>query len=133
MFATQSMLQQRTVFEFRWHLYLRLQIRIMADFHSLRDSKLHYLSKIGFTKKNDTCVDINECVEMQITCPKHSKCNNTFGGYNCTCLDGFSSQEQLQCIDIDECSTKNRCAENEKCLNSVGSYNCTCKTGLRLD
>uniref|UniRef100_A0A8C2EPW9 Nephronectin a n=1 Tax=Cyprinus carpio TaxID=7962 RepID=A0A8C2EPW9_CYPCA len=36
-----------------------------------------------------TCVDVDECVSGQVSCPRFRKCVNTFGSYVCRCHEGF--------------------------------------------
>ncbi len=34
--------------------------------------------------------DVNECLEGEDNCDANAECNNTEGGYECTCREGFS-------------------------------------------
>lgn len=40
--------------------------------------------------KGDTCEeDLDECTDLTSACGENSDCNNTMGGYTCTCHDGY--------------------------------------------
>jgi len=62
----------------------------------------------------------------------NASCNNTKGGYNCSCKDGYTGDGQ-NCTDINECAAQvNPCdtVSNSECENTDGSYNCQCKDGF---
>jgi len=62
----------------------------------------------------------------------NASCNNTKGGYNCSCKDGYTGDGQ-NCADIDECAKQvDSCdaVANSECKNTNGSYNCQCKDGF---
>uniref|UniRef100_A0A3B3C7X4 Thrombomodulin n=1 Tax=Oryzias melastigma TaxID=30732 RepID=A0A3B3C7X4_ORYME len=44
------------------------------------------------------CTDINEC-EQEKMCDHH--CENLFGGYRCSCNDGFELQDHGSCVPLD--------------------------------
>ncbi|XP_078694415.1 uncharacterized protein LOC144923618 [Branchiostoma floridae x Branchiostoma belcheri] len=78
-----------------------------------------------------TCQDKNECATGENHCDQI--CNNTAGGYNCSCFDGFelTNNPVHPCSDIDECyeGTYN-CSKGELCVNAPGSYTCVCSPGM---
>jgi cysteine-rich repeat protein len=77
-----------------------------------------------------TCIDINECGLQTDNCDANATCNNTMGGFSCTCNTGFSGNG-VTCTDIDECTTNtDNCDANAMCANTVGSFSCTCNTGF---
>ena len=43
--------------------------------------------KISFLLKSNYYLDIDECAQGLARCTQN--CNNTVGGYFCTCMDGF--------------------------------------------
>ncbi|XP_048833472.1 hemicentin-1 isoform X1 [Brienomyrus brachyistius] len=45
------------------------------------------------------------------------------------CPEGFNATQD-QCLDINECESKERC--QHECVNMAGSYRCLCPTGYRL-
>jgi hypothetical protein len=83
----------------------------------------------------------------------NTKCFNTFGSYECPCIDdllysarqsGWGSGNYTttigwekvpdnsgNCRDIDECQIESaNCAANAKCMNTNGSFTCSCNTGF---
>ncbi|XP_071453239.1 hemicentin-2-like [Hetaerina americana] len=48
------------------------------------------------------------------------------------CPDGYNSDEEnLHCVDIDECSDDlSKCHETQRCKNEMGSYQCLCPEGF---
>ena len=70
------MLHQRTMFEFNWHS-IGTANQDHDRFHSLIDSKLRYPSKLGFIKKNDTCVDIDDVMTTTTTAATTYSFNQT--------------------------------------------------------
>ena len=36
-----------------------------------------------------TCTDVDECKEGTAECDTNASCNNTIGGYNCSCNSGY--------------------------------------------
>ncbi|KAL9975444.1 hypothetical protein ACROYT_G012605 [Oculina patagonica] len=79
---------------------------------------------------NFTCFkDVDECKTNSHSCDVNAVCNNTKGGYNCTCKEGYTGDGR-NCTDVDECTTKSySCDANAVCQNTKGSYKCTCKPG----
>ncbi|GCB68782.1 hypothetical protein scyTo_0010452, partial [Scyliorhinus torazame] len=75
------------------------------------------------------CFDLDECLENVSSCEQ--LCLNVFGGYNCSCNEGYtvSTLNSSLCTDFDECSNTFICPENAECQNAVGNYSCMCKTG----
>ncbi|XP_053387236.1 fibrillin-2-like [Mercenaria mercenaria] len=84
---------------------------------------------VGFLDKNNTCEDINECLDENVNnC--HQICANIPGSFMCSCSTGFSMENET-CLDIDEC-TENISGCEQNCSNTVGSYICSCDTGFNL-
>ena len=100
--------------------------------------------KKGFRlNSSDICVDINECL-LPNTCDINAECINTISSYQCSCkqnftgdgetchcLEGYTksldSEENENCLDIDECSGPNQCDTKAVCTNLESSYKCDCK------
>ncbi|GIY96363.1 hypothetical protein CEXT_188041, partial [Caerostris extrusa] len=49
--------------------------------------------------------------------------------HTCYCPDGFISDQDDICEDIDECKNVTACGSNTVCVNLPGSYRCDCKVG----
>ncbi|XP_072299263.1 adhesion G protein-coupled receptor E5 [Eucyclogobius newberryi] len=95
---------------------------------------------VNFTaSSSETCSDINECGEDKNICGLHAKCENSLGYYICFCKEGFNSSngknefrknDNVSCVDIDECQKEDICGKNATCKNSKGSYSCVCDEGF---
>jgi hypothetical protein len=60
----------------------------------------------GYAAQNDMCFDINECRALTHKCPVNSACVNTFGGYKCTCDQGYTASKytgQWECVRENTC------------------------------
>ncbi|XP_047632744.1 adhesion G protein-coupled receptor E2 isoform X5 [Phacochoerus africanus] len=97
-----------------------------------------------FTSPSDSCDDINECrPPVAVSCGKSADCQNTEGGYHCTCIPGyelasgaptFRKESENTCQDMDECQQKLRiCKSHSICINTQGSYTCQCLPGFKLN
>ncbi|XP_044316578.1 fibulin-1 isoform X3 [Drosophila rhopaloa] len=96
----------------------------------------------GFSLKNGSCTDIDECANNATNnclSNNHQECFNTLGSYYCHCQAGFNLDATLKkCVDINECSINNHnCLPTQRCDNTIGSYICTrlqsCGTGYTLN
>ncbi|CBY41268.1 unnamed protein product [Oikopleura dioica] len=87
----------------------------------------------GMEWNGRSCRDINECERKNSPCQYN--CQNTIGGYDCTCPSGYRLNRN-RCEDIDECKLHTHdCEEGQMCYNTDGSYKCintTCDAGYRL-
>ena len=99
--------------------------------------------KPGFEEAGDKCFDINECnlgvsilcvlkksYKTYQECDTNAICENTIGGVNCTCMEGFTGDGSY-CEDIDECSTENDCSSHAYCKNWLGEHECICNPGYQ--
>ncbi|CAH1775918.1 unnamed protein product [Owenia fusiformis] len=95
----------------------------------------------GTEKSGSVCIDIDECNDGSLTCDGiNARCNNTLGGAECVCKDGFQGDPETECTDIDECDPSsdgggdNCCAgPGSGCTNTPSSYECTCMVGEPID
>ena len=87
-------------------------------------------------------------IEGLDNCNENAWCNNTFGGFECYCNDGWFG-DGVECADSDECAENdmamtvanvtdmlwdtNECHADGFCTNSLGGYNCTCNDGYHGD
>lgn len=78
---------------------------------------------IGYTSKDGTCIDIDECAFRK---PCQHECRNTIGSYQCICPTGYQiSSNGRTCKDIDECTVQGvQCGANQMCFNTRGGYQC---------
>ena len=102
--------------------------------------------------KNNTCVNIDECdldpghtlINRNLTFPLNysypceianacnatvSYCVDSFGSYDCPCLDGFEMSPYGFCDNIDECQKRNECPLMSRCVDQFGYYECQCPAG----
>eukprot|EP00122_Pirum_gemmata_P014732 Pgem_evm1s13743 len=79
--------------------------------------------------KGDRCDnDVNECADSKLNdCDVNAVCNNTVGGFDCQCKQGFIGDGKT-CNNINECKSKTpNCNTNQQCQDTNGSFNCiTC-------
>eukprot|EP00293_Proteomonas_sulcata_P010313 CAMPEP_0184290626 /NCGR_PEP_ID=MMETSP1049-20130417/2801_1 /TAXON_ID=77928 /ORGANISM="Proteomonas sulcata, Strain CCMP704" /LENGTH=272 /DNA_ID=CAMNT_0026597811 /DNA_START=158 /DNA_END=972 /DNA_ORIENTATION=- len=89
------------------------------------------------------CLDVDECGLEIDNCPEeaaypiNSTCTNTFGSFECLCVDGFSFDPQkVECFDYDECAMNQtffcppaQFPRNVSCSNTAGSFECLCNMG----
>ncbi|KAL9970891.1 hypothetical protein ACROYT_G023346 [Oculina patagonica] len=105
---------------------------------------------------NGPFLDVNECDNPGVKCPRdfrcqngpnsytyideclsnpcHVKasCSNTHGSFNCTCKAGFAGDGRNVCSDVDECEEKTySCPKFSTCKNKDGGYECQCKHGYK--
>lgn len=72
------------------------------------------------------------CLEGQCDdgiCPENKKCvsSNTV---DCECKDGFITEEDDTCTDVNECLGSADCNTNAVCINTPGSFDCACEDGF---
>ncbi|PKN55688.1 MAG: hypothetical protein CVU56_20140, partial [Deltaproteobacteria bacterium HGW-Deltaproteobacteria-14] len=78
-------------------------------------------------------VDVDECAEGTAGCATDASCENTFGGFTCTCYAGFHG-DGVTCDDDDECAEGSHdCDANAHCTNLTGGFMCMCKDGYAGD
>ncbi|XP_061006079.1 adhesion G protein-coupled receptor E5 isoform X1 [Dama dama] len=105
-----------------------------------------FISSSGevFTDPLESCDDINECgPPSPVYCGSSADCQNTEGGYHCTCIPGyeltsgvtiFQNESENTCQDVDECQHRPRvCKGRSICINTQGSYTCQCPPGLEFN
>uniref|UniRef100_A0A2C9KEE2 EGF-like domain-containing protein n=1 Tax=Biomphalaria glabrata TaxID=6526 RepID=A0A2C9KEE2_BIOGL len=87
--------------------------------------------------QGSTCnEDVNECLDPnKYNCPPNSSCNNTLGGYECLCLQGYykniitsKCEECLEGYYGNNCSNSCSCnSTNSNCIKTTGV--CMCHSG----
>lgn len=89
----------------------------------------------GFTKKYNTCLDIDECKEYGSHNLCEHDCVNYYGTYRCKCNLGYTlGSDNRTCDDINECEVhKNFHLCMGECVNVPGSYRCSCPRGYELE
>ncbi|XP_053319270.1 protein disulfide isomerase CRELD2 [Spea bombifrons] len=106
--------------------------------------------KDGWTKQDESCVDVDECGAEESPCKEDKYCLNTEGSYSCkacdrscigctgegpenckNCTSGYVLQDS-KCTDINECDGEEKVClrDNENCTNTPGSYTCSCADGF---
>ncbi|XP_055997526.1 fibrillin-2-like isoform X2 [Ostrea edulis] len=86
----------------------------------------------GYRKLDDTCNEINECIEGTSGCQQI--CKNTPGSFNCLCHPGFNlNEDNSTCNKTDN----DLCRDFEKeceyaCSTIDGTTQCICPSGYKL-
>lgn len=78
-----------------------------------------------------SCEDIDECETGQDNCDQD--CENTEGGFKCSCHTGELDTDRASCVEVNPCDTENGHCE-DLCVH-IGHREavCTCENGLLLD
>ncbi|XP_036835616.1 hemicentin-1 [Oncorhynchus mykiss] len=78
---------------------------------------------IGYTNRDGTCVDVDECLLRK---PCQHECRNTIGSFQCLCPTGYQLLPNGRgCKDIDECAVQGiQCGHNQMCFNTRGGHQC---------
>ncbi|KAL0962765.1 hypothetical protein UPYG_G00345060 [Umbra pygmaea] len=86
---------------------------------------------VGYELQPDqqTCSDINECLEGTHNCATGQICINTEGSFRCqrntNCGTGYELTDTNTCLDIDECAMgTHNCGMEFECRNRAGSFRC---------
>ena len=75
------------------------------------------------------CVDIDECSEDGAACGPLGTCQNSPGGFRCSCPRGYEPDSSgTSCEDLDECGDEQTCQYG--CINLPGGYRCECPIGF---
>ena len=70
------------------------------------------------------CVNIDECARGLDDCDQVAECEDSDGGFMCTCRAGYAGNGQV-CQDVDECAEgSDGCPEELPCRNIPGSFVC---------
>ncbi|TNN67286.1 Vitamin K-dependent protein S [Liparis tanakae] len=78
--------------------------------------------------------DIDECSDPEFPAGCNQKCYNSPGSFHCMCENGYFTNDQVYCVDIDECLLYHRiCKEPAKCVNTPGMYECQCPLGFKYN
>ncbi|XP_078486431.1 adhesion G protein-coupled receptor E2-like [Ciona intestinalis] len=84
-----------------------------------------------------TLTDNDECDRLTPVCHEFASCINTLGSYECSCKDGFRSENatldknELVCLDINECVENLHFCDitTTYCQNTNGFFQCQCLPG----
>ena len=75
------------------------------------------------------CVDVDECSKDSAPCGPLGTCQNTAGGFQCSCPRGYEpDSSRKSCQDLDECGDEEMCQYG--CINLPGGYRCECPIGF---
>ncbi|XP_052809635.1 fibrillin-1-like, partial [Mya arenaria] len=79
-----------------------------------------------------SCIVVSKCNDTEKSlCQNNSQCVKQGNDSKCYCKKGFSTKENNECIDINECDGKSYPCDHF-CKNTQGSYDCMCKDGYFL-
>lgn len=71
---------------------------------------------------NNVCRVKNDYCGLD-TCQNGGTCTSIFGGYRCSCLNGYTGKNCQ--TNINEC-TGNPCNNGGTCVDEIGRYSCQC-------
>lgn len=70
--------------------------------------------------------DVDECQLMPNACQNGGTCHNTFGSYQCVCVNGWTGDDCSE--NIDDCASA-ACHHGSTCHDRVASFFCECPHG----
>ncbi|XP_064793489.1 hemicentin-1-like [Oncorhynchus masou masou] len=123
-------LERGQVFSNSSRVRARLRPQLVSSLGRPIPSRHHGVSRItrqscpiGYTNRDGTCVDVDECLLRN---PCQHECRNTIGGFQCLCPTGYQLLPNgRSCTDIDECAVQGiQCGHNQMCFNTRGGYQC---------
>lgn len=106
--------------------------------------------EVGWERKGEACLDVDECVVKSPACSERQFCLNTNGSFSCEdcdstcvgctgkgpehckeCISGYVKDEGGKCEDVDECALAEKACRrrDENCYNTPGSFVCVCPDG----
>ncbi|XP_013858495.1 vitamin K-dependent protein S isoform X2 [Austrofundulus limnaeus] len=78
--------------------------------------------------------DIDECTDPYFTAGCNQKCLNFPGSFRCMCEDGYFINDNINCVDINECLLyPSLCEKPAECVNTPGMYECRCPPGFKYN
>lgn len=70
--------------------------------------------------------DVDECQLMPNACQNGGTCHNTYGSYQCVCVNGWTGDDCSE--NIDDCASA-ACHQGSTCHDRVASFYCECPHG----
>jgi len=70
--------------------------------------------------------DVDECQLMPNACQNGGTCHNTYGSYQCVCVNGWTGDDCSE--NIDDCASA-ACHTESTCHDRVASFYCECPLG----
>uniref|UniRef100_A0A8C5GG39 Vitamin K-dependent protein S n=1 Tax=Gouania willdenowi TaxID=441366 RepID=A0A8C5GG39_GOUWI len=105
-----------------------------------------YRSLCGDGQASFTCVckpgwkgqrcedDIDECTDPEFPARCNQKCHNLPGTFHCLCEEGYFINDNINCVDINECLLyPSFCEKPSRCVNTPGTYECQCPLGFKYN
>ncbi|XP_012728951.2 vitamin K-dependent protein S [Fundulus heteroclitus] len=78
--------------------------------------------------------DIDECTDPEFPAGCNQKCHNIPGSFLCLCEEGFFINDNINCVDVNECLLyPSICEQPAKCVNTPGMYECRCPVGFKYN
>lgn len=89
---------------------------------------------VALTGTDVTCQDNDECAQPGV-CGPFADCSNWFGGYDCTCWQGYQGNPpSVACTEVNECAeSPGPCGPHSSCTDTPGSFTCQCLGGFEGD
>uniref|UniRef100_A0A8C5GFV6 Vitamin K-dependent protein S n=1 Tax=Gouania willdenowi TaxID=441366 RepID=A0A8C5GFV6_GOUWI len=78
--------------------------------------------------------DIDECTDPEFPARCNQKCHNLPGTFHCLCEEGYFINDNINCVDINECLLyPSFCEKPSRCVNTPGTYECQCPLGFKYN
>lgn len=100
----------------------------MYKYYKIPKNKKFIITHHTKTPNSSNKIDIDECINSP--CKNGADCVNIPGSFKCSCPKGYTTLNNNECVDINECGRANSCGANAKCINVPGSYKCICPPGF---
>lgn len=124
--------ERRDVCGRRQHLQLPVQTwihRLVPHFNKYSLFKLYLIfnSSASLSPSGQLCTeDVDECQLMPNACQNGGTCHNTYGSYQCVCVNGWTGDDCSE--NIDDCASA-ACHQGSTCHDRVASFFCECPKG----
>lgn len=105
---------------------LQVCTQFMPRYRRLMDRKVRFRYRCCSSAGQLCTEDVDECQLMPNACQNGGTCHNTFGSYQCVCVNGWTGNDCSE--NIDDCASA-ACHQGSTCHDRVASFYCECPQG----